>query len=137
MRDDDNPQFIFSSTNTELLLQIANDKLDAVYLAKKELINRGIGKSGTWSGFTEAAKQWSVHNKPPIKFTALNVLDAWSESVKNKEQEQKIDYIKLKNGVMITITEVKIRVFDADDLEVAGSTVEFKNITTRGTDGKE
>ena len=137
MRDDDNPQFIFSSTNTELLLQIANDKLDAVYLAKKELINRGIGKSGTWSGFTEAAKQWLTPEKPSIKFTALNVLDAWSESVKNNDHEQMIDYIKLKNGVMITITEARIRVFDADDLEIPGSTVEFKNITTKKPDGKE
>lgn len=137
MKDDENPQFIFSTTNTELLLQIANDKLDAAYLAIKELINRGIGKNGTWSGFSEAAKQWLVHEKPPIKFIALNVLDAWSESVNNNGLENKIDYIKLKNGVMITITETRIRVFDADDLEVAGSAVEFKNIITRGTDGKE
>ena len=137
MRDDENPQFIFTTTNTELLIQIANDKLDAAHLAKNELINRGIGKSGTWSGFTEAAKQWLAQEKPSIKFTALNVLDAWSESVKNKGIENKIDYIKLKNGVMITITEARIRVFDADDLEISGSTVEFKNITIREWNGKE
>ncbi|TAH43640.1 MAG: hypothetical protein EYC69_02180 [Bacteroidetes bacterium] len=137
MKDDDNPQFIFSSTNTELLLQIANDKLDAVYLAKKELINRGISKNGTWSGFAVAAKQWLAQDKPPIKFVAQNVLDAWSEVVNNNGFENKIDYIKLKNGVMITVTEIRIRVFDADDLEVAGSIVEFKNITTRKSDGKE
>ena len=137
MRDDDNPQFIFNSTNTELLLQLADDKLDAVYLAKKELINRGIGKNGTWSGFTEAAKQWLVQENPPIKFVSENVLDAWSEVVNNNGLENKIDYIKLKNGVMISITEIRIRVFDADDLEIPGSTVEFKNIITRKPDGKE
>jgi len=124
MKDNDNPQFIFSSTNTELLIQIANDKLDAVYLAKKELINRGIGKSGKWSGFPEAANQWLTPKKPSIKFTALNVLDAWSEMVSAKNYEEKIDYIKLHNGVMITVTQDKVRVFDADDIEVPNSTVE-------------
>jgi hypothetical protein len=135
MKDDDNPQFIFSSTNTELLIQIANDKLDAVYLAKKELINRSISKNGSWSGFAEAAKQWLAQDKPPIKFVSENVLDAWSEVVNNNGFENKIDYIKLKNGVMISITEVRIRVFDADDLEITSSIVEFKNITTREWNG--
>lgn len=137
MRDEDNPQFIFSLTNTKLLMQIANDKLDSADLAKKELINRGIGKSGMWSGFSDATKQWSVQEKPPIKFVSQNVLDAWSESVKNSDQEQSFDYIKLKNGVMITVTEKQIRVFDSDDLEVPGSEVEFKNITIREWNGKE
>ncbi|TAH40112.1 MAG: hypothetical protein EYC69_11935 [Bacteroidetes bacterium] len=135
MKDEENPIYIFSLTNTELLLQIANDKLDAVYLAKKELINRGIGGDGKWAGFTEAAKQWLVQEKPSIKFIALNVLDAWSESMNNNSLENKIDYIKLKNGVMISITQLRIRIFDADDLEIPSSTVEFKNITIRKPNG--
>ncbi len=135
MKDDDNPQFIFSLTNTELLLQIANNKLDAVYLAKKELINRGIGKSGTWSGFAEAAKQWLVQDKPPIKFVSENVLDAWSEIATKKDQKLRIDYIKLKNGVMIMITGEEIRVYDADDLEIPRSAIEFHDVSTRTVNG--
>lgn len=58
--DDLNPQFIFSMTATELLLKIASGKIDAIDFARKELSNRGIGKSGVWIGFSEAAKQWEV-----------------------------------------------------------------------------
>lgn len=137
MRDEDNPQFLFSLTNTKLLMQIANGELDSVQLAKETLANRGIGKSGVWSGFSEAAKQWSVQVKPPIKFVSQNVLDAWSEIISHNNHERKIDYIKLKNGIMITITQNRIRIFDADDVAVKGSEINFRNITTRKPDGKE
>ena len=60
LRDDENPQFIFSMTHSSLLIDIANGKIDAIDYAKKELANRGIGKSGTWVGFAQAAKVWEV-----------------------------------------------------------------------------
>jgi hypothetical protein len=60
MRDEDNPAFIFNSTSTKLLVDIANKKIDAVSLAKKQLVNSGIGKSGKWVGFEKAAVEWGV-----------------------------------------------------------------------------
>ena len=41
-----------------------------------------------------------------------------------------VDYIKTKNGVLITIDQHKLSIFDADDLEVKGSGVIFSKITT-------
>lgn len=58
--DDLNPDYMFSITSSELLLQIATGKIDAVDYAKKELANRGTGKAGVWVGFKEAEKQWEV-----------------------------------------------------------------------------
>ena len=60
LSDDLNPEYMFNMTATEILLQIAKGKIDAVDYAKKQLSNRGIGKSGVWVGFSEAAKQWEV-----------------------------------------------------------------------------
>ena len=61
--DDLNPKFIFCNTATELLLEIAKEKLDAIDHAKAELAARGIGKAGVWVGFREAKKQWEVVKK--------------------------------------------------------------------------
>ena len=58
LSDSDNPRFIFSMTSTKLLLDILNDGINPLYLARKELINRGIGTSGTWVGFEQAEKEW-------------------------------------------------------------------------------
>ena len=66
-----------------------------------------------------------------INFSSSFVLDAWTESIMKNNCETRIDYIKLDNGVLITITENAISVYDADDLEVPGSAVAFRNITTR------
>ena len=66
-----------------------------------------------------------------INFNASFVLDAWTEVILKNDYETKIDYIKLDNGVLITVTEDAVRIFDADDLEVPGSAVAFRNFTTR------
>ena len=58
--DDHNPDYMFSITASELLIQIATGEIDAVDYAKKELANRGTGKAGVWVGFKEAARQWEV-----------------------------------------------------------------------------
>ena len=65
-----------------------------------------------------------------INFNASHVLDAWTESITKNDCVTHIDYIKLGNGVLITITENAISVYDADDLEVPGTGVAFRNITT-------
>lgn len=66
-----------------------------------------------------------------INFNASHVLDAWTEVIVKNDCEISFDYIKLENGVLILITDEAVRVFDADDLEVPGSAVAFRNITTR------
>ena len=60
LSDDLNPKFMFSNTATELLVEIAIGKIDAIDYAKAELSARGIGKAGVWVGFREAKKQWEV-----------------------------------------------------------------------------
>lgn len=66
-----------------------------------------------------------------IVFNASHVIDAWTEVVIKNNLEFKIDYIRVANGVVLTITDNGISVYDADDLEVEGGTIVFKNITTR------
>lgn len=122
-----NPDFLFSLTRGQLLVKIAKGEIDAVAYVKKELINRGTGKKGKWAGFPEAARQWLMPVKKPIVFDSAYVLDAWKEETTLGF----IEYIKLKNGVLVTVTENGISVYDAADLEVPGSAVEFKNISTR------
>ena len=51
LRDHENPIFIFSMTETSLLVQIANGELNAQELAKRELENRGLNINGAWVGF--------------------------------------------------------------------------------------
>lgn len=73
-----------------------------------------------------------------INFSTSFVIDAWSETITKNNSEYRIDYVKLINGVLITIDASSISVFDSDDLGVEGGVIAFKNITTRGIpDGKE
>lgn len=58
--DDLNPEYMFSITPSELLIQIAIGKIDAIDYARKELAARGTGKNGVWVGFKEAERQWDV-----------------------------------------------------------------------------
>ena len=118
-----------------MLLKIAKGEIDAVAYAKKELINRGTGRDGKWAGFSEAARQWINPKKKTLVFDAAFVLDAWTEKTANGF----LDYIKIKNGVLITIDKEFLKVFDSDDLEVKQARVEFEEIITRkwNSDGEE
>lgn len=51
LQDELNPDLLFNSTYTELLVQIANGEIDAVELAKLQLKNRGLNLQGKWIGF--------------------------------------------------------------------------------------
>lgn len=54
--DEENPLFIFTITNKDLLLQIASGEIDAVQIAKIELRNRGLDiKTGKWIGWNKDA----------------------------------------------------------------------------------
>lgn len=63
MTDDENPRFMFTATNTKLLVKIASGKINAQEYAKMEMTNRGFGKKGEWIGFDEAKNLW----KPKVK----------------------------------------------------------------------
>lgn len=52
--DDQNPIFLFSQTEKELLLDLVNGKIDAVQFAKIELRNRGFDvQTGKWIGWKQ------------------------------------------------------------------------------------
>lgn len=51
--DDYDPQFLFSTTATELLTMIVKGEIDAKELAWKQLRNRGQDANGLWAGFGE------------------------------------------------------------------------------------
>ena len=52
--DDDNPAYLFSTTNTSLLVAAVRGEIDVQDLVKQELANRGLDWSGKWIGFAEA-----------------------------------------------------------------------------------
>lgn len=58
LKDDENPIFIFSMTSTKLLAAISKGDINALNLARQELINRGIGTGGHWVGFKQAKIEW-------------------------------------------------------------------------------
>ncbi|WP_209864184.1 hypothetical protein [Chitinophaga sp. OAE865] len=51
--DELNPIYIFSLTKVDLLVMIASQKLDASFLALKELEQRGLDQHGVWVGFKD------------------------------------------------------------------------------------
>lgn len=60
VRDDQNPIFIFSLTNSALLLQIVNGELDAKELARYELMSRGLSATnGSFIGFAKAEESFN------------------------------------------------------------------------------
>ena len=52
--DEENPVFLFSQTNKDILLDIINGKIDPIQMAKKEIENRGLDiKTGNWIGWNK------------------------------------------------------------------------------------
>jgi len=49
--DEMNPEFLFNTTNTDLLAQIAKGIIKTKKLARKELRKRGLNRDGFWIGF--------------------------------------------------------------------------------------
>ena len=49
--DEENPIFLFNQTNTNLLLDLINGKIDARELALIELKNRGLNDQGRFVGW--------------------------------------------------------------------------------------
>lgn len=55
-KDDENPTFIFSLTDTKILIEALKGDFDLIYLVRRELANRGLDSQGKWVGFDEAKK---------------------------------------------------------------------------------
>lgn len=55
-KDEENPGFVFSLTNTKVLVEALQGEFDLVYLVRRELANRGLDSKGKWVGFDEAKK---------------------------------------------------------------------------------
>jgi hypothetical protein len=53
-KDDENPIYIFSLTSSRLLSEAIKGEFDLLYLAKRELANRGQDENGKWVGFDKA-----------------------------------------------------------------------------------
>ena len=58
VRDELNPDMMFQTMATELLLKIALGKLDAQQYAKNEMKNRGLDKKGKSVSFKAAETIW-------------------------------------------------------------------------------
>ena len=60
LHDEENPDFLFSTTWNSLLVKIAKGQVDAEFYARKELANRGLDLNGNWIGFEAAAKEHKI-----------------------------------------------------------------------------
>jgi len=54
MKDEQNPRFMFQTTDTILLVQAINGKINIDFLISYELASRGLDKNGAWVGFQKA-----------------------------------------------------------------------------------
>ena len=54
IKNDENPIFIFSMTNTKLLTEMLAGKYDIKALILKELNNRGLDERGKYKGFSKS-----------------------------------------------------------------------------------
>ena len=60
LEDSLSPEFLFSLTDTELLVSILNRSIDSIELARNELQKRGCDENGIWVGFKNQ-KRFSKH----------------------------------------------------------------------------
>jgi hypothetical protein len=58
--DDLNPEYVFNTVHTELLLKLATGAVNAQELARKNMVSRGLGRSGEWVGFDQAEEEWGL-----------------------------------------------------------------------------
>jgi hypothetical protein len=67
LKDSVNPKFLYSTTDTELLVRIINSSIDPVELAKNELMNRGCDPLGFWVGFVKSRAKFKALKKAASK----------------------------------------------------------------------
>ncbi len=49
-----NPEYVFSLTSTQLLVEALKKEFDIEYCVRKELAKRGLDRDGKWVGFPKA-----------------------------------------------------------------------------------
>jgi hypothetical protein len=54
IKDEENPEYIFSTIFSSIILKFLNKELDIEKLLKQELIKRGLDKKGIWVGFEKS-----------------------------------------------------------------------------------
>ena len=69
MKDEQNPAYLFSGTDTQLLSLIVKGEIDPVLFAKRELSNRGLNDNGEWIGFDDANKELENYFKKCVFFS--------------------------------------------------------------------
>lgn len=63
LEDSLNPEFLFSLTDTELLVSILNRSIDSIELARNELQKRGCDENGIWVGFKKSEEVFKALDK--------------------------------------------------------------------------
>ncbi len=79
--DDLNPNFMFQTIDTGLLLDAMFEIIDLKGNAKQELINRGLDYSGEYIGFKRAKEYWDSFDLKANDFTMTH-----EKGVKSMEQ---------------------------------------------------
>ena len=88
--DDVNPNYLFQTTSTQLLVNILNDDfVDLKYYIKRELANRGLNKDGLWVGFDKAEeihglKKYSLRDTHKEKMTTSDKETIKKENLKER-----------------------------------------------------
>ncbi|MCK5612887.1 hypothetical protein KAR91_64030 [Candidatus Pacearchaeota archaeon] len=57
MKDEFNPNLIFTGTPNELLIKIITEQININFIAKQTLANRGYDLNNKWIGFDQAKKE--------------------------------------------------------------------------------
>ncbi len=66
LSDDDNPLYLYITTNNSLLADIVHGRIDPIAMAKKELRNRGLDYSGKWIGFWQKIVSKKIYNSTKV-----------------------------------------------------------------------
>ena len=59
MEDEKNPQYMFETIDSELLVKALSGEIDMIKLAKNEMASRGLDKSGNQVTFEKAKSIWN------------------------------------------------------------------------------
>ncbi|MCU0431802.1 MAG: hypothetical protein MUF42_17725 [Cytophagaceae bacterium] len=77
IRDEDNPEFLFSLTSNFLLSKILKRQIDCFEFASIEMAKRGCNLNGNWIGFDQALQE----HKSRIRNTSKEVTEIGSVAV--------------------------------------------------------
>ncbi len=73
-QDDTNPQFLYATTATTLLMAITDGLIDPVGLARNEMVSRGLDQDGNWVGFPRAREIHFTDSTPARDDASSNAI---------------------------------------------------------------